>query len=84
MVAGRLVTAIEEQHPDEKQPSIRMEKELRDIVQQAEHASEIVRTEAPGWYYWMPYPGVRYYCHEPWPPPLARSGRSRGDAPAGR
>ena len=84
MVAGRLVTTIEERRPGEKQPFIRIEQELNDIAQQAEHGSKIVQTKAPGWYYWMPYPGVRYYCHEPWPPPPARTGRSRSDAPAGR
>lgn len=84
MVAARLDTAINERHPDSGRPSTRVEQELREIVLQAEHATEIVVTEMPGWYYWMPYPGVRYYCHEPWATALARSGRSLTDAPAGR
>ena len=83
MVDVRLATAIKERHPDAGRPSTRVEQELQDIVQQAEHANEIVRTEMPGWYYWMPFPGVRYYRREPRPTALARSGRSLTDAPAG-
>jgi hypothetical protein len=62
----------------------RVEQELRDIVRQAEGGSGPVQTETAGWYYWMPQPGVRYYCHELWPPPVARAGRPRGGAPPGR
>jgi len=83
MVALGLSSRVQERHPDAGRPGTRVEQEPRDIVQQAEHVNEIVRTEMPGWYFWMPYPGVRYYSHEPRTTALARSGRSLTDAPTG-
>lgn len=84
MVAARFAPAIKERHPGAGRPSTRVEQELRDIIQQAEHATEIVPTEMPVWYYWMPCPGVRYYSYEPWLTARVRLGRSLADAPTGR
>jgi hypothetical protein len=69
MVDAGLTTAIKQRPPDAKGLGRRVEQELRDIVQQAEHAKEIVSTEMPVWYYWVPQPGVRCYCYEPVPAP---------------
>ena len=84
MVALGLSSRVQERRPAAEEPRTRVEQELRDIVRQAEDGPGPAQTETAGWYYWMPQPGVRYYCHELWPPPVARAKRPRGGAPAGR
>jgi hypothetical protein len=84
MVALGLSSRVQERRLDAEEPRTRVEQDMWTIVQQAERDSGPAQSETAGWYYWMPQPGVRYYCHELWPPPVARAGRPRGGAPAGR
>ena len=84
MATSGLTSRVQEPDLDLKEPGTRVEQELRDIVRQAERGSRPIQRETAGWYYWVPQPGIRYYCHELWPPPLAPAKQTRGALAVGR
>ena len=51
-------------------------KELAEIVQEAERVSETEGPGAAGWFYQVPFPGVRYYSDREWPSSV-KPGRRR-------
>ena len=66
--------APKEQVKEKEAPSVELYptliRALADIVEDAEQPSVAVVAEVTPWFCFVPYPGVRYYSYQVWPPPV--------------
>ena len=46
----------------------KVEEQLDETVLEGERDWELGQADTKNWFYWMPSPGVRYYCYQEPPP----------------
>jgi hypothetical protein len=82
MATAGLAGQAKELQEGPEQLMAEMEREVAEILQDAGLGSGLGRNETAGWYYWMPFPGTRYYLYSQWPPPVEQAKRPPLGVPA--
>ncbi len=77
MVRSGLVDKIQGTSTSSERTAAAVVRQLENIVEEAELLSDSGHDETACWFYWVPFPGVRYYSYEEWPTPVDGASRPR-------
>ena len=82
MVALGQPGGVQELEGDPRALGAELEQQLLDVVREGDRPSKDDSSGTAPWFYWMPFPGVRYYSHSDCPSPVERGNRSQFGMPA--
>lgn len=81
MVKSTLQDKVKGNGVELEAPDASRTQELEETIEDAELETGLGRTETTQWFYWVPFPGVRYYSYRASPSPVEDAKSSKQQEP---